>query len=71
MKTVDITFHLPENSIEAEAALKSMELLNTLNYLSLKVYDCRDYEYDFWNKVHEEVESLLKLKGLSDLIYKI
>lgn len=70
MKTVDITFHLPENSLEAEAALKSMEMVKVLNELYLRVYES-EYDYDFWNKLHIELDTILNEKGLNDLISRV
>lgn len=68
MKTVDITFHLPENSLEAEAALKSMEMAGVLNTFLTKVYSSGDKDYDFWDRVSDEVEEMLREKGIFELI---
>lgn len=70
METVDITFHLPENSMEAEIALKSKSMFEILKKMYLNVYSCSDKDYEFWDKVHKELEGLLQEDGLENLILR-
>ena len=70
MKTVDITFHLPENSIEAEMALKSQDMFEVLKYMYFNVYSCNSKNYDFWDKVHRELTDILQERGLEELILR-